>query len=111
MIGHEDSRRAPRNVDDAGGVWIKVGVLGGVVLYAGMVVMAAAGFSAVLPLVVVPPVLVALIGANSMLGGRGYGRSSGRPVGDGRSSGPPADEGQRADDPCRGRDEEHIDPG
>jgi hypothetical protein len=68
-------RRPRRRVDDAGGVWIITGfVLGGIV-YAGMVLMAVAGFTAVVPLVVIPPVLVAIIAANSLLGG---GRGSSR---------------------------------
>ncbi len=78
---------------DAGGVWIITGIVLGVLVYAGIVLMDVAGFTVVAPLVVVPPVLVALIGANSLLGGgRSHGRSPGRPVGDGReplpSSGP-----------------------
>jgi hypothetical protein len=65
----------------------------GAIVYAGTVLMLAAGFTAVAPLVVVPPVLVALIGANNLLGGgRTHGRSPGRPLGQGRaplsSSGP-----------------------
>jgi hypothetical protein len=52
-----------------------------------------AGFTVVAPLVVIPPVLGALIGANNLLGGgRTHGRSPGRPVGEGQaplsSSGP-----------------------
>jgi hypothetical protein len=67
--------------DDAGGVWIRVGVAGGVLLYSGLVVMLAAGFTAILPFVVIPLVLVALIGANSLLGGpRRRQRPPGRPI-------------------------------
>jgi hypothetical protein len=63
-------------------VWIVTGLVLGAVVYAGMVLMVVAGVTAVVPLVVIPPVLVALIGANSLLGGgRSYGRSPGRPVG------------------------------
>ncbi|HEV3366430.1 MAG TPA: hypothetical protein VG054_03130 [Acidimicrobiales bacterium] len=73
-------------------MWIVTGLVLGVVAYAGIVLMAVAGFTAVLPLVVIPPVLVALIGGNNLLGGgRSHGRSPGRPVGQGRaplSSGP-----------------------
>ena len=62
-------------------------------LYAGIVLMDVAGFTVVLPLVVIPPVLLGLIGANNLLGGgRDHGRSPGRPVGRGQaplsSSGP-----------------------
>jgi hypothetical protein len=79
--------------DDGGGVWIKTAVVLGLLVYLGVVLMAVAGFTVVVPLVVVPPVLVALIGANNLLGGgRSHGRSPGRPVGQGRaplsSSGP-----------------------
>ena len=66
-----------RRADDAGGVWILTGIVLGAIVYAGMVLMAVAGFTAVIPLVVIPPVLVAMIGANSLLGGgRGPTRSS-----------------------------------
>lgn len=76
-----DPARNIRLHDDAGGVWIRVGVAGGVLLYAGLVVMLAAGFSAILPFVVIPLVLVALIGANSLLGGpRRRQRPPGRPI-------------------------------
>jgi hypothetical protein len=63
-------------------VWIVTGLALGAVVYAGMVLMVVAGVTAVVPLVVIPPVLVALIGANSLLGGgRSPGRSPVRPVG------------------------------
>jgi hypothetical protein len=65
-----------RPVDDAGGVWIITGFVLGAIVYAGMVLMAVAGFTAVIPLVVIPPVLVAIIAANSLLGG---GRGASRP--------------------------------
>jgi hypothetical protein len=96
-------------------VWIATGILLGVLVYLGIVVMAIAGFTVVVPLVVVPPVMVALIGANNLLGGgRTYGRSPGRPVGQGRaplsSSGPngpvkPAEspEGPVAEEPTESR--------
>jgi hypothetical protein len=74
--------RTERRRDDAGGVWIRTGLVLGAVAYAGVVVMAAAGFSGAIPLVIVPPVLVALIGAANLLGGgRSHGRSAGRPAG------------------------------
>jgi hypothetical protein len=69
------------------------GLVTGAIVYGGMVLMLVAGFTAVAPLVVIPPVLIALIAANSLLGGgRNHDRSPGRPVGQGRaplsSSGP-----------------------
>ncbi len=78
---------------DDGGVWIVTGLVLGGIVYAGLVTMLVAGFTPVAPLVVVPPVLLALVAANNLLGGgRSHGRSSGEPVGRGRaplsSSGP-----------------------
>lgn len=73
---------ADRRRDDAGGVWIRTGLVLGLLVYAGVVVMAAAGFSGAIPLVVVPPVLVGLIGAANLLGGRDHGRSAGARAGD-----------------------------
>ncbi len=61
---------------DAGGVWIMTGWVAGLLVYAGVVLMAVAGFTAVLPLVVVPPVLLALIGGGNLLGGRTHGQAS-----------------------------------
>lgn len=55
--------------DDSGGVWTTVGLIAGGIFYAGMVVMLFAGFTAILPFVVIPLVIVGLIGANSLLGG------------------------------------------
>jgi hypothetical protein len=86
------AKRPPPRTDD-GGVWIVTGLVLGGIVYAGMVAMLVAGFTPVAPLVVVPPVLLALIAANNLLGGgRSHGRSAGRPVGQGRaplsSSGP-----------------------
>lgn len=83
----------PRPRDDGGGVWIVTGLVLGAVVYAGLVLMVVAGVTAVVPLVLVPPVLIGLIAANNLLGGgRSHGRSPGRPVGQGRaplsSSGP-----------------------
>jgi hypothetical protein len=79
--------------DDTGGVWIVTGIVLGLIVYAGIILMAVAGFSAVIPLVVIPPVIVALIAASSLIGGgRTHGQPAGRPVGQGRaplsSSGP-----------------------
>ena len=62
-------------------MWIRTGVVLGLLVYAGVVVMAAAGFSGAIPLVIVPPVLVGLIGgANLLGGGRDHGRSAGGPA-------------------------------
>jgi hypothetical protein len=78
--------RRSRVVDDSGGVWIVTGVFLCILVYAGVVLMDIAGFTAVLPLVVVPPVLVALIAGSNLLGGRGSGRrgSADRPPPDPR---------------------------
>jgi hypothetical protein len=67
-----------RVADDRGGIWIVTGWTVGLLVYAGVVLMAAAGFTAVLPLVVVPPVLLGLIGAGNLLGGRTHGRTHSR---------------------------------
>jgi hypothetical protein len=56
--------------DDAGGVWIVTGIVLGLFVYAGFVLMDIAGFTVVAPLVVIPPVLLGLIWANTLLGGR-----------------------------------------
>jgi hypothetical protein len=75
------SPRRPTGLDDAGGVWIMTGIVLGLIVYAGIIVMAIAGFSAVVPLVVIPPVIVALIGASNLIGGgRTHGQPAGRPV-------------------------------
>jgi hypothetical protein len=66
---------APRVTDDVGGVWIVTGWAVGLLVYAGVVLMAMAGFSAVLPLVIIPPVLLGLIAAGNLLGGRSHGRA------------------------------------
>ncbi len=60
--------------DDDGGVWIVTGVLLGALLYAGIVATAIAGFSAAVPLVVLPPVVLGMMAANNLLGRRGTGR-------------------------------------
>ncbi|MGH3422696.1 MAG: hypothetical protein ACRDOD_24235 [Streptosporangiaceae bacterium] len=85
--------RVARRRDDRGGVWILAGLVLGFLVYGGVVGMAAAGFTAAIPLVVVPPVLAGVIGGNNRLGGgRTHGRTPGRPAGRGRaplsSSGP-----------------------
>ncbi len=89
-MGHRppaSSEGRHRRRDDRGGVWIVTGIVLGALVYAGCVVMAAAGFSAVVPLVVVPPVLLGIIAANSLLGGgRDHRRSRGRPVTGGQAS-------------------------
>jgi hypothetical protein len=64
--------RSPHS--DAGGVWIAVGVVGGVLLYAGAVLLAVAGFDAILPVVVLPPVVLVLIAGGGLLRGRPSGR-------------------------------------
>ena len=66
--------RPARALDDAGGVWIRTGIVLGVLVYGGLLGMAAAGFPGAIPLVVIPPVLVGLIGTANLLGG---GRSRG----------------------------------
>ncbi len=75
---------------DAGGVWIVTGWVAGLLVYAGVVLMAMAGFTAVLPLVVVPPVLVALIGGGNLLGGRTHRSAPGGPGGATPAGGPGA---------------------
>ncbi len=69
-----------------GGVWIVTGIVLGALLYAGIVLTVIAGFTVALPLVVIPPVVIGLIGANSLLGG---GRAHG---GGPRSRAPGPDE-------------------
>jgi hypothetical protein len=75
-----DHRDGSRRRDDAGGLWIGIGIAGGVVLYVGMLIMLVAGFTAILPFVVVPPVLLAMIGANSLLGGPRRPKPPPRPI-------------------------------
>jgi hypothetical protein len=67
-------RRRARGWDEAGGIWVRTGLVLGALVYVGILAMAAAGFPGAIPLVVVPPVLVGLIGAANLLGG---GRSRG----------------------------------
>ncbi|HVB92934.1 MAG TPA: hypothetical protein VND67_01345 [Acidimicrobiales bacterium] len=69
-----------RDRGDAGGLWIGIGIAGGVALYAGMLIMLVAGFTAILPFVIIPPVLIGLIGANSLLGGPRRPRPPARPI-------------------------------
>ncbi len=58
------------------------GIVLGALLYAGIVITVIAGFTVAVPLVVIPPVVLGLIAANSLLGG-------GRPRGTGpRARGP-----------------------
>jgi hypothetical protein len=75
-----------RHRDDAGGVWIVTAVVLCVIMYGFIVLMDVAGFTEVLPLVVLPPVVLGLIGANNLLrGGGSQGGSTGGPPGaDGR---------------------------
>jgi len=71
-----------RATGDGGGVAIKTGVVLGILVYAGAVFLTVIGFHAMAPLVVVPPVLVVLIGAGSLLGGGVHGSArSARPPG------------------------------
>jgi hypothetical protein len=99
-MGRIVQRVRARPLDDAGGVWIVTGIVLGVLLYGFIVLMDVAGFTAVAPLVIIPPVLVALIGANSLLGGgRTRSRPSPRPVSQMRA---PAPSGQPAGQPAEG---------
>ena len=79
--------------DDTGGAWIVTAVVLGVLAYLAVVVMAVAGFAAAVPLVVLPPAMVALIGANSLLGGGRGRRSPGQPAGRGQVPLSPGDPG------------------
>jgi hypothetical protein len=99
-----------RSFDEEGGVWILTGWVLCLMVYGLVVLMYVAGFTTVLPLVVLPPVVVGLIGANSLLGGgRDHGRrAAGATHGDRArlsSSGPngarPAGEVSRTDQPPR----------
>ena len=75
--GPERTGRA-RVRDDAGGVWIRTGWVVGVLVYAGVVLAWHAGFTAAAPFVVIPAVLVVMIGAGNLVGGRRPGRSAPR---------------------------------
>ncbi|MBV8462578.1 MAG: hypothetical protein JO368_04745 [Acidimicrobiales bacterium] len=82
-------RRRVRGTDDEGGVWITTGILLGLLAYGAVLLMLVAGDTAVLPLVVVPPALVVLIGAGNLLGGpRRPAPQPARPLAE---SPPPAD--------------------
>jgi len=83
----------------------------GVIVYAGMVIMLVAGFTPVTPLVVIPPVLLALVAGNSLIGGgRSYGRSAMPPsAGSPAPRSPRAPELRRPGEPVRSADE-HGEP-
>jgi hypothetical protein len=66
--------------DETGGMWINIAIAGGAVMYIGCIVMLAAGFSAIAPFVILPPVFLALIAANSLLGGPRRPRPPARPI-------------------------------
>jgi hypothetical protein len=67
-------------------VWIKTGLVLGFLVYGAVVLMVVAGFTAAAPLLIVPLVIAALIGASNLLGGgRTHGRTPGRPVGGGQA--------------------------
>jgi hypothetical protein len=84
---------AARVRDDAGGLWIRVGITLGIVFYLFMVVLWAAGFTPIAPFVVLPPVIVGLIGANALLGGpRRRQDLPPRPIAPPGPGGPAADE-------------------
>lgn len=76
------SRRAQ---PEGGGVWIATGLLLGLLAYGGVLLMLVAGYTAVLPLAVVPLVLVGLIAAANLLGGRSYGQTAGPRAVEGQS--------------------------
>ena len=65
-----NGRRSERVRDDAGGVWIITGWVVGLIVYAGVVLVWHAGFTAAAPFVVIPAVLVILIGAGNLVSGR-----------------------------------------
>ncbi len=100
------TRAADRHRDDAGGLWIRIGIAFGVLFFAFMVVLWAAGFDAIAPFVVIPIVLVVLIGANSLLAGpRKRERLAPRPIGptdqgvDPATMVPPRPDGEPTDRP------------
>jgi hypothetical protein len=82
--------RRGAGMDDAGGVWILTGIVLGALVYAGVVLMVVAGFTAAVPFVVIPPVIVAMIGANSLLGGGRPARASSGPTPPPTGAGGPA---------------------
>ncbi len=75
-------RGTHRETNDDGGVWIVTATVLGVLVYALIVLMAIAGFTVIVPLVVVPPVLLAIIAGSNLLGGRSQGRPRSEPVED-----------------------------
>ena len=81
MAARRLAGRAPehgRVRDDAGGVWIVTGWVVGLIVYAGVVLAWYAGFTAAAPFVVIPAVLVVMIGAGNLIGGRRPGRPAPR---------------------------------
>jgi hypothetical protein len=64
--------------DDAGGVWILTGWVLGFLVYVGVVLAWRAGFTAAVPFVVIPPLLVVMIGAGNLISGRRSGRPAPR---------------------------------
>ncbi len=71
-IGHRvaTGRSPDRCRDDSGGVWIITGWVVGFIVWLGIVAMWRAGFTPVTPLVIVPPVMLFMIGAGNLIGGR-----------------------------------------
>ena len=59
-----------RHWDDTGGVWIVTGWVLGFILYVGVVLAWIAGFTPAAPFVIIPLVLVVMIGAGNLIGGR-----------------------------------------
>ncbi len=59
-----------RHRDDAGGVWIVTGWVVGLIVWAGVLLAWHAGFGAAAPFVVIPAILVFMIGAGNLIGGR-----------------------------------------
>lgn len=62
-----------RTTGDGGGVAIATGIVLGILVYAGAVFLTVIGFHAMEPIVAIPPVLIVLIGAGSLLGGGVHG--------------------------------------
>ena len=94
--------RSERTRDDTGGVWIVIGWVLGLIVYAGIVLAWYAGFTAAAPFVVIPAVLVVLIGAGNLVSGRRPGRQGPRfnrpdldpiPIASLRAENPPAPDG------------------
>jgi hypothetical protein len=81
--------RSHHELDDAGGVWIVTGIVLCILVYGMVIVMAIAGFSAAVPLVVLPPVVLGLMAANNLLGG---GRPRSRSASPRRPAGPTGSE-------------------